>query len=209
MTTTLYDILGLPPDASPDDIKAAHRAKAKQHHPDAGGDAERFGEIQRAYDVLSDPEKRDRYDATGSTDARNPADVIESEARDFFAQILIAAVDDPWAGRIDIIARGKQKVEGERASINQQIKDAKARIVKAEKMAARFKAKPGKPDLAAGIYATVKRDLQQAVANGERRLAVMARLEELLDGYEFEVDKPQQQTAGVFFGGASTTTGWS
>lgn len=38
MHTELYDTLSIPPDAAPDDIKAAYRGKAKQHHPDKGGD---------------------------------------------------------------------------------------------------------------------------------------------------------------------------
>jgi molecular chaperone DnaJ len=61
----LYGVLGLAPDAATEDIKRAYRRKAREHHPDAGGDAERFKEVTHAYEVLSDPERRARYDRFG------------------------------------------------------------------------------------------------------------------------------------------------
>ena len=62
-----YDTLGVPKNASADEIKKAYRKLAREHHPDAsGGDETRFKEIQGAYDVLSDPEKRQAYDTFGT-----------------------------------------------------------------------------------------------------------------------------------------------
>lgn len=61
----LYAVLDVGRDASPDDIKRAYRRKAREHHPDAGGDEERFKQVTRAYEVLSDPERRRRYDRFG------------------------------------------------------------------------------------------------------------------------------------------------
>ncbi len=61
-TKNFYDILGVKRDASADEIKKAFRKLAQKHHPDAGGDEEKFKEISEAYDTLSDPEKRKEYD---------------------------------------------------------------------------------------------------------------------------------------------------
>lgn len=60
-----YDILGVKKDASADDVKKAFRRLARKHHPDAGGDEEKFKEINAAYEVLSDDEKRAQYDQYG------------------------------------------------------------------------------------------------------------------------------------------------
>jgi curved DNA-binding protein CbpA len=60
---SLYEIIGVERTATDDAIRAAFRSLARQHHPDVGGDAARFTEIARAYEVLSDPAKRSAYDA--------------------------------------------------------------------------------------------------------------------------------------------------
>jgi DnaJ-class molecular chaperone len=60
-----YESLGVSKDASSDDIRKAYRKLAIQHHPDKGGDQDKFKEISAAYEVLSDQEKRNQYDQFG------------------------------------------------------------------------------------------------------------------------------------------------
>ena len=68
MSKDFYNILGVGKNASQDDIKKAYRKLAHQYHPDkAGGNAEKFKEINEAYQVLSDANKRSQYDRFGQT----------------------------------------------------------------------------------------------------------------------------------------------
>jgi DnaJ-class molecular chaperone len=57
-----YQTLGVDRNSSPEDIKRAYRRLASQHHPDKGGDKARFQEIQSAYDMLTNPQKRAAHD---------------------------------------------------------------------------------------------------------------------------------------------------
>ncbi|MFY9887894.1 MAG: DnaJ domain-containing protein, partial [Streptosporangiaceae bacterium] len=73
-----YEILGVPRTASKDEIQQAYRKLARTYHPDVNSDPsaeERFKEIAEAYNVLSDPATRRRYDAFGPDFRQVPEDV--------------------------------------------------------------------------------------------------------------------------------------
>jgi curved DNA-binding protein len=77
MARDFYEVLGVSRDADQTDIQRAYRRLARQNHPDVNKDSgaeERFKEIAEAYDVLSDPELRRRYDAFGEEFRRVPPD---------------------------------------------------------------------------------------------------------------------------------------
>jgi len=60
-----YSLLGISKKATKKEVKKAYRQKSLEHHPDKGGDANKFQEIARAYEVLSDEDKRNIYDRHG------------------------------------------------------------------------------------------------------------------------------------------------
>ncbi len=66
-----YELLGVDKSATPHEIKKAHRKLALKHHPDKGGDSEKFKEINQAYEVLRDEEKRAIYDKYGEEGLEN------------------------------------------------------------------------------------------------------------------------------------------
>jgi len=78
MSENYYEVLGVSRDASNDDIKRAYRRLARELHPDVRPDddaaAERFKAVSEAWAVLSDPEKRERYDRYGSDGLREGFD---------------------------------------------------------------------------------------------------------------------------------------
>ena len=62
MEKNLYEELGLKKNATRSEIKSSYRSLVKKHHPDAGGEKERFLAIQNAWETLNDPIKREKYD---------------------------------------------------------------------------------------------------------------------------------------------------
>lgn len=199
MNTELYDQLGVPPDASPEDIKAAYRGKAKQHHPDKGGDAEAFGAIQKAYDILGDEDKRARYDQTGSTDTMDRGARIEALARERFGSMLIESVQSSdvlsfgrnWInGALAQVGADRHRIEAERATLG--IKAAAA-----EKLAARFKPKTAR-NIPKDVLSHVKREIDRMLAQAAEKLEVLDRLEVLLKEYDFEADPAPPRGSSTF-----------
>jgi molecular chaperone DnaJ len=123
MARSPYDVLGVPRTATDDEVKKAYRKLARENHPDANqGDAaaeERFKEIQGAYDVLSDPEKRKQYDAFGSADGRAGGFPGGGANVNFD----FGDISDLFGGLGDIFGRGRtaQQPSGRGADVQAQV----------------------------------------------------------------------------------------
>ena len=83
-----YEVLGVPRDADQDAIRRAYRKLARKYHPDLNFDSdseEQFKEIGEANEVLSDPEKRERYDRLGANWRQQEQAAPDTSFQDFFA----------------------------------------------------------------------------------------------------------------------------
>lgn len=101
-----YEVLNVPRDATEADIRKAYKALARVHHPDrAGGDDARMAEVNDAYAILGDAERRQRYDETG--ESRKPPS-REDKAKEMLFQAMAAALQGcaPDADMVQAVKRG-------------------------------------------------------------------------------------------------------
>lgn len=186
--TDLYDTLGVGHDATPEDIQRAYRHKAKQHHPDAGGKAEAFHAIVAAHKVLSDPDKRQRYDQTGEAEDKPevspdvPAiNILQQVVRD----IMNSDAEDVLAGVRDVLTSTIGAIDGEIAKLE-------ARAKKLVKQKARLKRTKKANGTFSTILDTFARDIGTTIANANLKKSHLTRALEMLDGYSMtpDPDKP-------------------
>lgn len=122
--TEYYDILGIAPEATAPEIKKAYRRKAMQTHPDKHPDdpeaSAKFQAVGEAYQVLSDPDLRKRYDEFGKDDAV-PQQGFE-DAGEFFTTMFGGDGFKDWIGEFSLLKElteaQKQEQEQEQAQEN-------------------------------------------------------------------------------------------
>ena len=116
MKRTLYDDLAIKKDATSDQIKKAFRQKAKETHPDTGGNGDDFKTIVKAYSVLSDEEKRKRYDQGEDPDNINQSNTHEQQVMSTVFNIFNAVVDQ----NVDVEHNDIFDIVRQNLKINQQ-----------------------------------------------------------------------------------------
>jgi len=94
--TDYYELLGVPRDADQDAIRRAYRKLARKYHPDLNSDSDaedRFKELGEAYEVLSDPDKRERYDRLGANWREQEQRAPDADFEEFFTRQGFGADD--------------------------------------------------------------------------------------------------------------------
>lgn len=136
-STKFYEQLGVEKTASATEIKKAYRKLAMKNHPDKGGDPEVFKEITRAYEVLSDEDKRSRYDRFGEDGLEGGGG---GDAGDVFAQFFGGGGGRGGGGR----GGGKKKAKDIVKKISISMADAYKGLTKKFNVARTFvdKSKP-------------------------------------------------------------------
>jgi curved DNA-binding protein CbpA len=121
MKKSLYEKLGVPKDAKKPEIKRAYRNKAKELHPDKGGDTKEMAEINRAYRILMNDKLRIIYNETGQED--EPVNNIISEAGKLINEIFISLINEYREKLIkkDYLNLIKNEIKKEDEKLNSQI----------------------------------------------------------------------------------------
>lgn len=130
-----YETLGVSRDSDAETIKKSYRKLAKEHHPDTGGDESKITALTLAYDILSNPDKRKKYDETGESGPDNRQAQIYAEFLKMCEEILLKQEGLPIKHSVERIRMGLEqqfrKTESQIAGKMKTLEGAKARIEKA------------------------------------------------------------------------------
>ena len=160
-----YETLGVAPNATAVEIKAAFRKLASQHHPDRGGDKEKSAAVNDAYAVLSDSERRARYDA-GQADVAppSPEQLLRIKALQVLDAVFNAVLADPNCEAAGFMRQVRAKLsEAGRHGASQQI-EARSQAKRLERIKGKLLRSKEGEDIATSI-------LERKIADHLRRAA--------------------------------------
>ena len=202
---TLYDDLAVEKDATPEQIKKAYRQKAKQTHPDNGGKCDDFRAIAKAYNVLSDEEKRKRYDQGEDPDNINQSNTHEQQVMSTVFNIFNQVVDQ----NIDFDHNNLFEIVRQNLQINQQnFKNEKDRnqnnIDKYNKILKRIK-KKHESMLFIQLLDDKIRGCNATIIQLEHQIKICEDALKLIEECEYKTDAVYRSYQ--FFTGTSTTAG--
>jgi curved DNA-binding protein CbpA len=204
----LYETLGVGRDADAAEIRTAYRRKAKTAHPDAGGSAEDFQSVALAHRILSDGDKRAKYDKTG--DAEDAPDQMGTATMNLVSQIVEAMLGDPNAIYTDLVKEAKNTCGRMTAEAQSQRKRAEADLKKAKDVRARFATKGG-PDIIGAMIDKRVQGIEAAILNLDMQCEIVKRAIAVFDDATFKFDaKPTRSDyAQAYMPGVAPGGIWS
>lgn len=194
-----YDVLGVSPGADAAAIKRAFRKRASEAHPDKGGDTAEMSALNRAYEVLGDPQRRLRYDELGTDEQAKP---METEARTVLMQVFSQLLGS--GQEMNYVEQAKKALRGKLAEIEGNLSNVRAKQADFKHRRGKVKARKGENF----FHMLVDQQLatmENAMRNGELAQEVMRCALSMLEDYEGE---DVRQAAVMFFSSGSTTASW-
>lgn len=187
-----YEELGVAPDATPEQINAAYRRKARAAHPDAGGNRDAFARLSRAVAILRDPQRRETYDRTGNAEDQPQGPMAAHVLAEAFSVAmqqhdprhvdLIATVDTMLAGRLNEIKAERSKTLGKQ----RRNADAMTRLIR--------KADQPGSNILGNILAQAADDLGRELSRMDEIEALITEARELAKGWTWKVEPRPMQT---------------
>lgn len=195
----LYEELGVGKDAGKDQIKRAYKRKSKKHHPDVGGDPEQFKQLVVAYKILSDDEKRARYDRGESTeDITKAAMTEEQEVRGILLRLFGEVIPKVNPDYDDVLHHMKTSLKFGISTLDSQISEQAKLLQKFESALKRLKTKKEECLFAMSAQASIA-GVQRTKSELERQKNLGELAVKFLEDYGYEVDP--RQTVNVSLNG--------
>lgn len=192
----LYEVLGISEDSTSAQIKASFRSLAQKNHPDKGGDTKAMQAIQQAYDVLSDPEKRAEYDATGIIGTQGST--LRDKAMAVIVQGMAHCIEKFDPDGVNILMQCKKLIQQGNVEVNQEAHELRQKAKKVDSAIKRMRAAKGKDDSMAQVLAHLKQGFEEPLKKCEQQLAELKMALDILGEHEYEFDEPAIMTHSQF-----------
>lgn len=191
----LYETLGINEDATSKEIKKAYKGKAMILHPDRnGGEDKGFDDLKKAYEVLSDNERRARYDETGDTDDQPQTEVM---LRTQLLQIFGVMLDTEQNFKtVDFVSAGVHKLEAKMNELKFDIKKHQAEIDRLATAKNRMTKKDDKTNLFESLLTQREEGFLQKIKAADEAIEICEKLIEELRTYEYSHDEPEPPAIG-------------
>lgn len=196
--TTLYETLGVKPDATAAQIKSAYKKLAMKWHPDRNLDNTEDAGImmqlvQQAYDVLSDPKLREQYDLSGTT-TQAPDPHLEDIGilSTIFAEV-VGNTDEDFLDYLDLINAVKNNIRASKETLLSAIENNKRAIRTWQKVIEKLKVAEGKTNYVAESFKAKITRFEQENIFSQMQVDRADRMITMADDYTFETVAPPPQ----------------
>lgn len=181
-----YETLGVAREASTAQIKTAYRKRAKNAHPDTGGDTDAFARLNTSYEILSDPVRRKIFDETGY-------DPTLADTKDLEGLVVLETLinefilDEREPGSFDPVSAMRRK-------LTDKIVNVRFHILELERHRARIRnhldriGKRPETDFLGSMMRARSGSITDAITKAEAQIATIEQAYQMLDGYSYELE---------------------
>ncbi|OLP56929.1 molecular chaperone DnaJ [Rhizobium rhizosphaerae] len=183
-----YELLGLEQGADAEAIRLAYRKAAKAAHPDTGGDADAFAQLQTAYELLQDPVRRRVYDDTGfDPELADPKALKGLMMLENLVNDMI--LDEREPGSFDPVAAMRRKLSDDIVKSRFHILELERHRTRVRHHIDRLGRRPETDVLGAMLTARAA-TITEAIRSAEQQIEAIEQAYEMLSGYSYELEHP-------------------
>lgn len=187
-----YQELGVSKGADAGAVKRAYQRRARETHPDKGGDTAKFQRVNAAYRLLDDPARRARYDKTGES-----GEDVTSEGARLLAIIAslvlgVLSLPDIDVNTTDVVRVVRRRIESDIAGVEANRAELRKRVNRIERALKRVRRRGDGENMLTGILNNEIEKLKHGIVQNDDNIALAHKLLKFLDDYEYLVDPPPQ-----------------
>ena len=193
MDASYYDVLGVEPTASADEIRAAYRQRISKAHPDRGGSHEGATLVQEAYDCLSDPVRRALYDEGVTASEEH----LTGQAAAVLEQLFEHAIEE-LPPDTDLVAEIKVRIAHSNAALKAQLAMKTRKVTRLRRYLNRVRTRSDQPNLFERVINERIEAAQFERISARSAIEVHQRVAALLEAYVDEGPPPEPDAPTLF-----------